>query len=83
MCEIWSIAVSPQEPVTGLVRINIKGNRFLYKMIRIIVGTLVEVGRGTIKVDQISGILEAKDRSMAGAAAPPKGLTLMEVFPKV
>ena len=82
VCDVQSIDVCNEESTTNLVRIDIKGNRFLYKMIRIIVGTLVEVGRGTTKVSQISAIIEAADRSMAGSAAPPRGLTLMEVFPK-
>jgi len=57
--------------------IEVAGNGFLYNMIRIIAGTLVEVGRGRIAPDEIARILAARDRSAAGSTMPPEGLCLM------
>ena len=48
-------------------------------MVRILVGTLLEVGRGDMAPEQVKDILEAKDRKMAGPTAPPEGLCLMKV----
>lgn len=56
-----------------------KGDGFLYNMVRILTGTLVEVGLGKIKSDDINKIIEAKDRSKAGMTMPPRGLTLFSV----
>jgi tRNA pseudouridine38-40 synthase len=58
----------------------IQGNRFLYKMVRNIVGTLVYVGCGKLSVDCIPEILASKDRKKAGITAPAHGLYLHEVF---
>jgi tRNA pseudouridine38-40 synthase len=55
------------------------GNGFLYNMVRILVGTLLEVGSGNIPVDEMPGILEARDRNKAGKTAPPHGLYLWKV----
>ena len=60
-------------------RIDICGNGFLYNMVRIIAGTLVEVGRGKLDPDDLPGILNATDRTAAGATLPPEGLFLMSV----
>jgi len=57
--------------------IEVEGDGFLYNMVRNIVGTLVEVGRGRWKPEKINEILEAKDRTAAGPLAPPQGLCLM------
>lgn len=57
----------------------IEGDRFLYHMVRNIVGTLVEVGRGKIKSEEMSKIIDKKDRKFAGPTAPAKGLTLLKV----
>lgn len=62
------------------VIIEITGDGFLYNMVRIIVGTLVQVGLGRIKPDQIEGILQSKDRARAGRTAPPQGLYLVQVY---
>jgi len=59
--------------------IYIKANSFLYKMVRNIVGTLVEVGREKITPFRIKQILEARDRKYAGPTAPPQGLYLVWV----
>ncbi len=62
------------------LRINIIGTGFLRNMVRIIAGTLVEVGRGRRKPDTVLDLLERPDRSSAGVTAPPQGLCLMKVF---
>ncbi|MBL0701759.1 MAG: hypothetical protein JJV90_01420 [Spiroplasma sp.] len=48
-------------------------------MIRIIVGTLIEVGRGKVKPDQIKKIIDSKDRTQAGVTINPEGLYLMQI----
>ena len=62
-----------------LVTVRIRGNGFLYNMVRIIVGTLVRVGRGFYSPGQVKGILEAKERTSAGVTAPPQGLVLVKI----
>lgn len=61
------------------VIIALTGNGFLYNMVRIIAGTLVEVGTGKIEPDEIPEIIESKDRKRAGKTLPPYGLYLMKV----
>ena len=60
--------------------ITFEGSGFLKQMIRILVGTVVEVGLGRRCADQIPDLLAACDRSLAGRTAPAAGLTMMEVF---
>jgi tRNA pseudouridine38-40 synthase len=59
------------------IYIDIEANRFLYNMVRNIVGTLVEIGRGRWQAEKIKEIMEACDRTAAGPTAPPEGLCLM------
>lgn len=63
----------------GNIEISIQGNGFMKNMVRLIVGTLVEVGLGERTVEEISVILEKKERQYAGHIAPAKGLFLEEV----
>ncbi len=58
--------------------IRVCGNGFLYNMVRIIAGTLIEVGQGKRAPESMLGVLAAKDRSAAGPTAPACGLTLMK-----
>jgi tRNA pseudouridine38-40 synthase len=58
---------------------TIKADRFLRNMVRAIVGTLLEVGRGKITVDGFRRIIEAKDRCKAGTSAPAGGLALVDI----
>ena len=58
--------------------IRVCGNGFLYNMVRIIAGTLMEVGRGNLEPEGMKKILEAKDRTAAGPTAPACGLTLVK-----
>ena len=62
-----------------LIAIRICGNGFLYNMVRIIVGTLIKVGCGFWKPEQVLEALEARDRSKAGPKAPAQGLTLVSI----
>lgn len=62
------------------VRIDVEGNKFMYNMVRNMVGTLVEVGRGRWKPEKIDEIIAATDRREAGLLAPPNGLCLMKIY---
>lgn len=64
---------------SDLLIFHIRADRFLRGMVRAIVGTLLEIGRGRTKVGDFEQIILSKDRRMAGRAAPPQGLFLMEV----
>jgi tRNA pseudouridine38-40 synthase len=61
---------------------SVTGNGFLYNMVRIIVGTLIDVGKGKINQNSIPDILASRDRRRAGPTAPPNGLSLEEVYYK-
>lgn len=58
---------------------RITGNGFLYNMVRIIVGTLVEVGRDKLSLDELKALLDGGDRSMGGRTLPARGLCLEKV----
>ncbi len=59
------------------ILIRVSGSGFLYNMVRIIAGTLMEVGRGRIEPEQVKEILAAENRNAAGPTAPARGLTLV------
>jgi tRNA pseudouridine38-40 synthase len=61
------------------LHVEVEGDRFLYRMVRNIVGTLTEVGRGHRRPEWVQDVLAARDRRAAGPTAPPQGLCLMEV----
>ena len=73
---ITSIVIEEKD---GIVAIRYTGNGFLYNMVRILTGTLIEVGRGKKTPEEIPGIIEAMDRGAAGFTAPAQGLYLIEV----
>ena len=62
------------------LRFTVTGDGFLYNMVRILVGTLLEVGTGKRDKHSIPALLEAKDRSQAGYLVPPHGLRLEAVY---
>lgn len=62
------------------ITISVRGEAFLQNMVRIMVGTLVEVGTGRRAPDDIADLLARPDRRRSGATAPPQGLTLVEVL---
>ncbi len=81
------VETQPMQPVVApvgestaspsrLVDITVQGDGFLYNMVRILAGTLVEVGRGRFQPGQIDHILAAADRRLAGPTLPPQGLCL-------
>jgi tRNA pseudouridine38-40 synthase len=62
-----------------LLRFDIKGNRFMYNMVRIIVGTLVDVGRGRVAPGAIGRAIASGNRDDLGVTAPAEGLYLEQV----
>ncbi len=62
-----------------MIRIEVSGYGFLYNMVRIISGTLIEIGRGRLQPEDMKNILSACDRSAAGPTAPPQGLLLEKI----
>lgn len=66
------------EKVQDEIIVRVCGNGFLYNMVRIIAGTLIEAGRGRIKPEQVREILNARNRQEAGPTAPACGLTLVK-----
>lgn len=73
---IEEIRIEKDGPEIG---ISYTGDGFLYHMVRILTGTLVEVGLGLRRPEEIPRILESRDRAEAGRLMPPEGLTLMQV----
>ena len=74
---IYSLDVTREGDI---ITIDIHGNGFLYNMVRIITGTLLSVGRGSIEPEKIPDIIESKNRKRAGITAPAQGLWLKEVY---
>jgi len=73
---LYRVTVEREGP---LVFLRFRGNGFLYNMVRIMVGTLLEVGLGKRPPEDISAVLAARDRTRAGPTVPPQGLCLEEV----
>ena len=73
---LYRLDIRPEE---GGVRLECEGDGFLYKMVRNIVGTLVDVACGRLNVNEISRLFAARDRRSVGCAAPPQGLFLASV----
>lgn len=61
------------------LRLTVTGNGFLYNMVRLIMGTLLQVGKGMLQAEEIPAILDSKERWRAGPMAPACGLCMMEV----
>jgi tRNA pseudouridine38-40 synthase len=80
--QVVRAAVHATVPLDGIGRTilcTFTGNGFLYNMVRIIVGTLVHIGCGLRGAEDITAIIDARDRAHAGPTAPPHGLTLWDV----
>ena len=85
----WYLGIQPTQIffvpfLSALILAPLVGGRkglgvFLRRMVRIIVGTLIEVGRGKLDPDEVGSILRGRDRRRAGPTAPAGGLTLMRV----
>lgn len=64
----------------NFVNFTVKADGFLYNMVRIMVGTLLRVSQGKIKPDEITNIINSKNRSLSGPTVPPQGLYLNRIF---
>jgi tRNA pseudouridine38-40 synthase len=62
-----------------MILIRVTGSGFLYNMVRILAGTLIEIGFGARQPEDMNRILEARDRSAAGPTAPARGLTMVGI----
>lgn len=67
------------DKIGDIITIRVAGSGFLYNMIRIIAGTLLEVGRGAYPPETVQAMLAGRDRSLAGPTAPAQGLTLVKI----
>jgi len=76
ICDIFSAELHQKEQ---MLVFSISADRFLRNMVRAIVGTLIEIGRGKKTVDDMKKIIESKDRSLAGYSVPAHGLYLVEI----
>jgi len=74
---IHAITITEAEP---FLHIDVTGSGFLYNMVRIIAGTLADVGLGRIPPERVKEILDGRDRNAASATAPAQGLTMVEVY---
>ena len=72
---IYELGIQRSED--DVITIRIRGNGFLYNMVRIIAGTLIKVGAGEFAPQEMQTILDACDRSVAGPTAPAHGLTMI------
>jgi tRNA pseudouridine38-40 synthase len=73
------VQIEPDPTHSECIQIRVQGNRFLYNMVRIIAGTLVDVGRGRLAPNACSRALQSKDRRDLGMTAPAHGLLLQHV----
>ncbi|MHB9036049.1 MAG: tRNA pseudouridine(38-40) synthase TruA [Armatimonadota bacterium] len=78
-CPVRNMMSIGVERANEHVIVRMRANAFLRSMVRVIVGTLIEVGLGKLPGCAVCEILEARDRKAAGKTAPPQGLSLMEV----
>jgi tRNA pseudouridine38-40 synthase len=76
-CDLRMIEI--EEMASNRLCIRLIGNRFLYKMVRNLVGTLAYIGRGKMKKEELGALLESADRTQAGITAPAHGLFLHRV----
>lgn len=76
---IYEVKIFRDDGDEKVVHIEVTGNGFLYNMVRIIAGTLADIGRGRMEIETLRQAMENKDRTLAGVTAPPQGLALMRV----
>ena len=74
---IYDLTVEKKD--NDMICIRVRGNGFLYNMVRIIAGTLLEVGKGNIEAKSLENRIAAADRSQAGPTAPARGLKLIRI----
>ncbi len=75
---IYSLEIV-KDDMEGKICVRVQGNGFLYNMVRILVGTLLEVGKGAIPLEDVEHIITSRDRTQAGPTAPAKGLRLLRI----
>jgi tRNA pseudouridine38-40 synthase len=75
-CDLRELNVAEKD---GVIAVTVRADHFLHNMVRVIVGTLIEVGRGKWPPEHMESILCKKDRAAAGPTVPPNGLFLVEV----
>jgi tRNA pseudouridine38-40 synthase len=78
-CDVMSTPVPGEPDARGELAIEVEGSGFLRHMVRILAGTLVQVGAGRRDPVSLCAVLAARERARAGATAPPQGLTLVRV----
>ncbi|MCR5323262.1 MAG: tRNA pseudouridine(38-40) synthase TruA [Lachnospiraceae bacterium] len=76
--EIYGVVCFAENGFQKII-IRITGSGFLYNMVRIIAGTLIQIGQGMYPPERMKEILETRDRTQAGPTAPPQGLVLKEI----
>ncbi len=76
---ICTLYFAKWETIGSKLVFTIKADRFLRNMVRAIVGTLLDVGRERITPEEFAGIIEARNRSLAGTSSPPEGLSLIAI----
>jgi tRNA pseudouridine38-40 synthase len=77
---ICTVSAAEWAEKNNLLCFTIKADRFLYGMVRALVGTLVEIGKGKRGLADLQNILKAEDRQLAGQAAPARGLILEKIY---
>jgi tRNA pseudouridine38-40 synthase len=78
-CDVFAIAPFADPAARGEIEIQVEGSGFLRHMVRILAGTLAQVGSGRRAPESLRAVLAARDRRAAGPTAPPQGLTLVRV----
>jgi tRNA pseudouridine38-40 synthase len=76
LCDLREVSIAAKDEV---IAVTIRADHFLHHMVRVIVGTLIEIGRGRMTPEHMETILCKKDRTAAGPTVPPNGLFLVEV----
>jgi tRNA pseudouridine38-40 synthase len=80
LCAVRSLTITPvPDEAESMLHITVESNRFLFHMVRVIAGTLLEVGRGRIDAEHVAAIVRKKDRREAGPTAAAHGLMLVGV----
>jgi tRNA pseudouridine38-40 synthase len=78
ICNVTEVTIAAAP--SGILYIDVKGIAFLKYMVRVISGTLIEIGKKKMDPEAIDKIFQTRDRALAGPTAPSNGLTLVEVF---